>query len=685
MTPAFFVQLPVAASVGGGKAASLGVLADFKLVVPRGFVCTDALFRHWVGQALGSQVCDTDDDLLQLRSFMADAAFPNGFAEELSEALRALGAESFSVRSSFALEDEVDALAAGVFESVLKVKAGDVLQAIRKVLLSALSPSAVAYVRARGRHVLDGPMGVLVHGFVAGTAHGHVAATDVSASTWVSKGQLSADVMAELKRTALTVAKRHGPSELEWVCEFGQLTFLQWRPYAPAPPALPWQPSQEESNQSVAAPAAPWSWDAAHNPAPLSPAQQGLVALVNERCNVGYDQRVVGGYLFYRKNPARLPMAVAAGDVDKCYLQLQSEVLASLACLAHPPALQAALTVFVNHYEELVGVLGGAVRAGKQQLSAFVEQNAAGLLPGVAEFLAHQTSKATERIVAFGRVADAHDKAAAWNAYVNAFGDEPVAWDVMSATQRELPMPADTGVALEPAVAVLRAAQDALQKKIVDQIDPALRVQLDQCLHVAIRCSVRGEDDDWLYARLQAPVRFACKAVGRDMVTQGLLDNEDDVFFLPLNLVSQLAAMPASSALPLREMVCKAKALFNEQIHNPPPMANANGAAALRGHGTAGRVVGRVRIYQPGQRFADIQSVLVSKSLLPTELPLIRAAAFVVETGGPLDHVAAQARERRLPAIVGVANATTLLREGDLVLVDADAGVVVRLQRDPSE
>jgi phosphoenolpyruvate-protein kinase (PTS system EI component) len=70
---------------------------------------------------------------------------------------------------------------------------------------------------------------------------------------------------------------------------------------------------------------------------------------------------------------------------------------------------------------------------------------------------------------------------------------------------------------------------------------------------------------------------------------------------------------------------------------------------------------------------------LVAKTLLPTELPLINAIAFVTETGGPLDHVAAQARERGIPAVVGVQGASSLFSDGDLVLVDADAGLVVKL------
>jgi phosphohistidine swiveling domain-containing protein len=679
VTPLFVVPLPVAASVGGGKAASLALLAGCKVDVPRGFVCTDVLFRNWVGQACGSRTGDTDEDLLQLRNVIAEAAFPQGFAEELAEGLLLLGADFFAIRSSFALEDEADALAAGVFESVLKVKTGDVLQAIRKVLLSAISPAAVAYVRARGRNVLDGPMGVLVHGFVVGTAHGHVAATHDAVLLWVNKGQVTAEVQAELEQTALQVSKQCGPSELEWVCQNHRPTFLQWRPYTPAPPARPWQPTQLDQYQSVAAPTDDWIWDAAHNPAPLSPAQQGLVELVNERCHVGYDQRVVGGYLFYRKNVARSPLPVPTADVDECYLQLESQVLTDLAGLSQVADLPAALAVFVRHYEAIVGVLGGAVRAGKKQLAEFVEQHAPDVLPRVAALVALGSSKAEERRQAYGRVALATGSQieAAWHAYIDAFGDEPVAWDVMSPTQRELPRP--SVVVRDPSPRMVE--DNAVRAAIVEAFDPSLRSQLEGLLLTAARCSVRGEDDDWLYARLQAPVRFALKDIGRRWRSQGLLESEDDVFFLPLTLVSQLSFVPATPALPLADLVNKGKTLFEQQINNPPPVSGGKSSSQLRGHGTAGRVVGRVKFYKAGQRHIENECILVAKSLLPTELPLLSAAAFVVETGGPLDHVAAQARERRIPAVVGVMNATTLLYEGDLVMVDADAGVVVRLQR----
>ena len=111
----------------------------------------------------------------------------------------------------------------------------------------------------------------------------------------------------------------------------------------------------------------------------------------------------------------------------------------------------------------------------------------------------------------------------------------------------------------------------------------------------------------------------------------------------------------------------------------PPPLPDAVDGKAVRGSGTGGRAIGRVRWHRPGQPASAADTVLLAKTLLPTELPLVSAVAIVTETGGPLDHVAAQARERGIPAVVGARGASSAFADGDLVLVDGDAGLVVRL------
>jgi pyruvate,water dikinase len=104
-------------------------------------------------------------------------------------------------------------------------------------------------------------------------------------------------------------------------------------------------------------------------------------------------------------------------------------------------------------------------------------------------------------------------------------------------------------------------------------------------------------------------------------------------------------------------------------------------AGGVRGRAaSSGRAVGPVHLHDPAAAApVPTGAILVARTLLPTELPLVAPAAIVVETGGVLGHVAALARERGLPAIVDAAGALTAFRTGDRVLVDADAGLAIRL------
>lgn len=69
--------------------------------------------------------------------------------------------------------------------------------------------------------------------------------------------------------------------------------------------------------------------------------------------------------------------------------------------------------------------------------------------------------------------------------------------------------------------------------------------------------------------------------------------------------------------------------------------------------------------------------VLVTRTTFPDFVPVMRqAVAFVTDEGGITSHAAIVSREFGVPCIVGTKNATRVLKDGDLVEVDADKGVV---------
>ena len=69
--------------------------------------------------------------------------------------------------------------------------------------------------------------------------------------------------------------------------------------------------------------------------------------------------------------------------------------------------------------------------------------------------------------------------------------------------------------------------------------------------------------------------------------------------------------------------------------------------------------------------------VLVAPSTAPSWTPLFATvAAVVTDTGGVLSHCAVVAREYGVPAVVGTGRATTTIRDGQILEVDGDAGLV---------
>lgn len=95
-----------------------------------------------------------------------------------------------------------------------------------------------------------------------------------------------------------------------------------------------------------------------------------------------------------------------------------------------------------------------------------------------------------------------------------------------------------------------------------------------------------------------------------------------------------------------------------------------------------GRVIGKVRIIK---RMSDMSKfldgeILVASMTEPAYLPIMKKAlAFITDEGGVLCHAAIVSRELKKPCITGTKIATSVLKDGDIVEVDADNAVVRKL------
>jgi phosphohistidine swiveling domain-containing protein len=647
----------------GGKARSLARLAAAGLPVPRAFAVSSQVFRAMRASVQADEILGA---ALPGPAALAAAPWPPGFEEELAAALAHLAPgwdARFSVRSSASLEDRGDALGAGLFLSRVDVPARDVAAAVREVMGTALEPAPLAYAARRGLPPAELAMAVLVHPYTRGDASGTAAfdpKLEKAPLVEAARGSPSRAARERLVAAALDVAARTGTVELEWVAEGDAVLFLQQRPYHASRP-VPW-------THAAALADGAWSWDAAHNPLPLSPAQAGLVALVDERCRTAFRQRVVGGYLFWAASPRATPPRTSAPEALR---SLTREVEARLGSVRAQASLEAALELFVSAYEPLYGVVQPAARAAREALAEFLA--ARGRAGELGDLLRAVPSLATERARRAAAIAasiDPDERAAAVAAYLALFGDEAPVWDVATPTFAEAP------------ALLLRLGGAATSTAAGAPATTDLPADGAPLLAAAREAVAVAEDDDVLYARVQARVRHAMLREGERLHAANLLARPDDVFWLPLELVRRGArGEEALTLAAVTHAIAEARAAYAAALADPPPLAATpqTREGGVRGRrGSAGRATGRVHIHDPATP-VPLGCVLVARTLLPTELPLVSPAAIIVETGGVLGHVAAQARERNLPALVDAAGATIAFRSGDLVLLDADAGIALRL------
>lgn len=104
-----------------------------------------------------------------------------------------------------------------------------------------------------------------------------------------------------------------------------------------------------------------------------------------------------------------------------------------------------------------------------------------------------------------------------------------------------------------------------------------------------------------------------------------------------------------------------------------------NGVTAMKG-----KVRGRVRIIFEEHQLSRIKDgdILVTPMTTPDYIfAMKKALAFITDEGGITCHAAITAREMKKPCIIGTKIATQILKDNDLVEVDAYSGVVKILKK----
>lgn len=180
-------------------------------------------------------------------------------------------------------------------------------------------------------------------------------------------------------------------------------------------------------------------------------------------------------------------------------------------------------------------------------------------------------------------------------------------------------------------------------------------------------------------------------AEGHILVVKGTIKEAEDVFYLTFAELAEV--LDDKFTGDVRAVVAKRREEFGYyQKLTPPRVMNGEGeiitgsfssegapAGALLGNPvSAGVAEGRARVVMnPAEAKLEKGDILIAPYTDPSWTPLFLSVAGVVtEVGGLMTHGAVVAREYGIPAVVGMENATTLIKEGEMIRIDGNLGFV---------
>lgn len=211
----------------------------------------------------------------------------------------------------------------------------------------------------------------------------------------------------------------------------------------------------------------------------------------------------------------------------------------------------------------------------------------------------------------------------------------------------------------------------------------------------------RREESRLLRTRVYGIVRALFQRLGEELYQRKLLTDPADVFYLRTEEVFTAVARNENytalvnrrqleyeiyASLPAYARLIFAGKPFSKQKagERQADLSDETGLSELRGTACSpGTVQGEVLILLDATKAAKVRGkILVSRNTDPGWVYLmLQATAIVAERGSVLSHTAIISRELGLPSVVGVKQATSLLRDGDLIEVDGSSGLIRILKR----
>ena len=177
--------------------------------------------------------------------------------------------------------------------------------------------------------------------------------------------------------------------------------------------------------------------------------------------------------------------------------------------------------------------------------------------------------------------------------------------------------------------------------------------------------------------------------LGKVYKSRFILDNEEDIFNLEYKYI--INSIDDNNIDQIKKMANKNKIYFNS-FRNYVPLndifpcskqyINIDYSRNLKGIGASfGKISGRACIVNSKEDLKNLRrsDILVTKYMdkeIFKKININDLGGIVTEYGGMLCHLAINARENRIPCVVGLKDATQNIRNGENIIVNGDTGEV---------
>lgn len=239
------------------------------------------------------------------------------------------------------------------------------------------------------------------------------------------------------------------------------------------------------------------------------------------------------------------------------------------------------------------------------------------------------------------------------------------------------------------------ALKEQLKNKMIFLLVPKLSVY--KWVLQNTRTGIRNRENQ-RFARTQAYslIRNLMRSIGNAWQEKGIVEQRDDIFYLEMDEIWAFIE-GTSTTVDLKDLISLRKKEFDQyRKENPPDHIETSGEAydkinyvdtdveiaqgdLLRGTACCAGIVEReVRVvFKPDSDLHLNGEIMVAKQTDPGWVILFPSVSgLIIEKGSMLSHSAIVAREMGIPAVVGVKNATKILKTGEKVILNGAEGTI---------